>query len=75
MGERTWEVKVFKTDYICEKCGEGVMHFISAYGGSPPMYQHQCVACGHRDDLLAEYPSFEYRPAEEPTPEAAEADD
>lgn len=47
---RRTEVKTFKEEVICSRCGGGVMESVNNISTSnPPKYVHKCNRCGYTD--------------------------
>lgn len=72
MGVKRQEVKVFWTQYLCDKCGEPMKGTGIAYMCSPPKYPHICPN-GHEQILDSGYPCLTHEPIEpeQPTINAA----
>jgi predicted RNA-binding Zn-ribbon protein involved in translation (DUF1610 family) len=65
MSERRFEVRPYGVDYICDKCGNGLMMGIEVAGGiallsSRPKFRHVCSSCGHEDFLSHRYPTIRW---------------
>jgi predicted RNA-binding Zn-ribbon protein involved in translation (DUF1610 family) len=60
MSERTYQVRTVGVEYVCDQCGAGTMQLRgnTMLMSNPPQYPHQCDKCGHRQDLLAKYPTY-----------------
>ena len=45
------EVKCYQMDYVCDKCGKGLLRPIGAFNliKEKPVYQHECKVCGHKE--------------------------
>lgn len=65
MSENHSLLRVRKTDYICDACGEGTMIYTGSWGitTTPPgmkMYYHRCDVCGVQVAFPTTYPRTEY---------------
>lgn len=58
--EKESEVKVFKIEYHCDKCGEELKFDGMITLNNPPKYQYTCK-CGERYLLDKLYPIIIYR--------------
>ena len=66
MAERNYDVRTVGVDYLCDKCGDGVMDQTGIMlPGDPPRWRHKCNRCGEIADLWQNYPTvrFERQPA------------
>jgi len=59
MPENTYPVEVFKTDYICDDCGEGRMYATAQRCG--PQILHKCTKCEKKKLFQFSYPTVMYR--------------
>ena len=64
--ERTYEVKVYKTELLCDGCGVGYLKPTGVlHGGWPAKFSHQCTHCNMIHNYLTEqYPKITYIDAE-----------
>lgn len=64
--ERTCEVRVYRTELICDACGVGFMKPTGTMiGGWPTKFPHQCTECNVINNYLTEqYPKISYKNAE-----------
>jgi predicted nucleic acid-binding Zn ribbon protein len=61
MPETMTEVKSFIIRYTCDKCGKGEMVGTGiAYPVQPPLYEYECLECGHKMKTRDRYPRTEY---------------
>ncbi len=65
MSETHSMVRVRRTDYICDHCGEGRMIYTGASWkihkfGTQDVYAHRCDVCGVQVNYTATYPRTEY---------------
>lgn len=58
MGEVKYEVKTFKVEMKCDKCGKGYMRPTGnvALATYPLQYPHECTNCGHIEIYTRKYP-------------------
>ena len=61
MAERLIEVKVYRVEYLCDKCGEVMQWSGMTLTLNPPKYPHRCYACDFTINLDAVYPHDETR--------------
>ena len=61
--ERKTECRPVWVEYICDKCGEGMMEMQSGLLlTDPPRHQHKCTHCGYEDHLFEYYPRLRWEP-------------
>jgi|JI10StandDraft_1071094.scaffolds.fasta_scaffold883266_3 DNA-directed RNA polymerase subunit RPC12/RpoP len=61
MTERTYEVRTIGVDYLCDKCGDGLMeHTGIMLMSDPPKYPHKCNRCGTVMDFFQKYPTVRW---------------
>jgi predicted RNA-binding Zn-ribbon protein involved in translation (DUF1610 family) len=61
MAERTYEVRTVGVDYLCDKCGDGVMEQTGIMlPMDPPKWRHKCNRCGEVSDLWQKYPTVRW---------------
>jgi len=65
--EEIKEVKTFKVDYKCPKCGKGYLRptgtVLTSY---PPQYPHKCTKCDYMETFMDKtYPYYTYKEIEE----------
>ena len=63
MPEREFELRPVGVDYICDKCNTGVMELSGnmMLTTHPPLYPHQCNACGHMQNFDQKYPTVKHK--------------
>jgi len=56
------EVKMYKIDFMCPKCKDGVMEFTGSIGSinGIPCYEHKCNICNNIMNIEKKFPKFEY---------------
>ena len=55
------EVRVFKTNLLCEECGGIMLPMGGCLCSSPPQYPHACQDCGSQINVRGEtYPKITY---------------
>lgn len=56
------QVTTHQMDYLCDKCGKGVMRWTGmALLSMPAQFPHECTECSASQDFLVRYPHTEYR--------------
>jgi hypothetical protein len=61
MSERTYEVRTFGVDYICDKCERGVMNQTGKmFFVDPPLFVHKCSNCGDETGFTEQYPTVRF---------------
>ena len=61
MAERTYEVRTVGVDYLCDKCGVGVMEQAGIMlPTDPPRWRYKCGGCGEVADLWQKYPTVRF---------------
>jgi hypothetical protein len=61
MSENHSLLRVRKTDYVCDRCSEGIMVGANVANLThPPQYLHRCDVCGWTAAFLKAYPHIEY---------------
>ena len=61
MSETHSLLRVRKTDYICDRCSEGIMVCTNASNQTfPPHHLHRCDVCGWTAAFTKIYPHIEY---------------
>ena len=65
MSENRTKCHSYRLEYICVKCGEGMMETTAGISlmSLPPKYQHTCNSCGYEDYFFEQYPSISWVPA------------
>ena len=57
MTEVKVEIKKYKVEYWCDKCGEGLVRPTGAViDTNPPIYPHRCSKCGEDYCFAKTYP-------------------
>lgn len=66
MAEREASAHAIYVDYVCDRCGEGLMepHGKVAYLTDPIKFPHRCTNCGHEQSFTEKYPTIRYRRGE-----------
>lgn len=62
MPEETIKTEVNLTEYVCDKCGAGLVKFRNSYSertGEVVHHRHQCENCGEIYDFEHQYPLVE----------------
>lgn len=77
MPETKYEVKVFRVNYTCDKCGNAPICYTGTRLDSyPPWYVHRCPACKATRRCRKTYPRVEYlKVGEGKNTEAEESDE
>jgi len=61
MGEVKREVQTVEVNYVCDKCGHGMMQSIGEPDPETQDIPHQCVICGHTQTFQGvRYPRIDY---------------
>ena len=61
MSEKKFELKAFGVDYVCDKCGDGLMEQTGIFlPVDPPLWKHKCSKCGHEQNMHDKYPAVRY---------------
>jgi DNA-directed RNA polymerase subunit RPC12/RpoP len=65
MAEREFPMIPSGVEYVCDKCGEGLMepHGRAAYLSDPIQFPHRCNKCGHEQAFKEQYPAVRWRRA------------
>lgn len=58
--ETKTEVKTFRIDMNCDKCGGKMRPTGMVYGMNPPSYPHRCEECGDGATFSVRYPYVKY---------------
>jgi hypothetical protein len=60
MSEKRTKCHSCRVEYVCDKCGKGMMETTAGISltSNPPKYQHTCTHCGHQDYFTKAYPGF-----------------
>ena len=54
-------VQPIEINYLCDKCGHGMMQSTGEADGSTGMVPHKCVICGHEQQFeWVSYPRIDY---------------
>lgn len=64
MQKRT-EVKVFKTELLCDACKVEMKRLPYALMSAPPQYDYECPECKEKIRTTKVYPTLEYIEIEE----------
>ena len=69
MPERKFEVRPVGVEYVCGRCGDGVMVAgkLTLGADDEPAWMHTCPSCGHSQPLPEKYPTVRFERVE-PTP-------
>jgi DNA replicative helicase MCM subunit Mcm2 (Cdc46/Mcm family) len=66
MPEKKVRVKIFKLEYICDKCKKGKMEPEgTVFFTNPIQYPHVCNKCGELQNFRINYPYTTYEDGEE----------
>jgi len=61
MAEKSYEVRTFGVDYICDYCCIGAMENTGIMlMTDPPKWRHKCVRCGEIADMFDKYPTVRF---------------
>ena len=58
----------FKVEYVCDKCGAGLMRPTGyAFSTNPPKYEHSCnhTLCDNKMNFFKTYPALEFEIVED----------
>lgn len=65
MSIKTQEMKTFREDLYCDKCGYIMVDTGKVYTTHPPQYEYICTQCRHSVSSIYFYPNIVYVPIED----------